>query len=117
MNIFSTILADVGNYAVDPNFYRQQTDGAAVISGFIKQMVSLIFVVGFLAFFFMFLLGGIRWITSGGDKGQVESSRSQIVQAITGLVVLISVYAVAKLIQTMFGIDLINIDLTPLFNK
>jgi cbb3-type cytochrome oxidase subunit 3 len=117
MTFLSTILADVGNLAVDPSFFGQQTDGVAVISNFIQQMVTLLFVVGFLAFFFMFLLGGIRWITSGGDKGQVESARSQIVQAITGLVVLVSVYAVAKLLQSIFGINLINVDLTPILAK
>ncbi len=113
--MYSVVLADVTNLIIDKGGPGQ--DGVTVVSNFIQQMVTLLFVVGFLAFFFMFLLGGIRWITSGGDKGQVESARSQIVQAITGLVVLVSVYAVAKLLQSIFGINLINVDLTPILAK
>lgn len=116
MTFLSTILADVGNNAF-PDFAGGTTDGVAIVGNFITKMVTLIFIVGSLAFFFMFLLGGVRWITSGGDKGQVESSRAQIIQAITGIIVLFSVYAVARFIKTIFGVDIINIDLAPLLNQ
>lgn len=110
MTFFSTVLAQVTN----PIVKNSTDDGVTYISNFITQMVSIIFVVGSVAFMFMFLLGGIKWITAGGDKGQLENARSQVTQAITGLIVLFGVYAIARLMNTIFGIELIDIDLTPI---
>lgn len=110
MYLFSTVLAQVTNPIVKSN----TQDGVVYISEFVTRMVSVVFVVGAVAFMFMFVLGGVKWITAGGDKGSIESARTQITQAITGLIVLFGVYALARLMKTVFGIELIDVDLTPI---
>jgi len=77
--------------------------------GIISTLISMIMVVAAVAFFFMLVIGGIRWITSGGDKGQTEGARNQITAALVGLVIVFSAWAIIKLIGTFFGVDLMNL--------
>lgn len=115
--MLSTLFAQINNKALTPGMQAQQQDGVGAVTKLISLFITLLFTVGLIAFTFMFLIGAVKWITSGGDKGQVESARGQITQAITGLVVLFLTYAVATLIKTIFGIDLINIDISALIAK
>ena len=92
-----------------------QTDGG---SGFfakvIPSVVGLLFIFGALAFFFMFLWGAITWILSGGDKAHVENARGRITNALIGFVLMIATFAIVKLIEAFFGIDILSIDIGPL---
>lgn len=110
MYLLSTTLAAVNNLVVKTN----TEDGVTFISEFIPRMISFIFVIGTVAFFFMFLIGGIKWITAGSDKGAIEGARNQIIHAITGIVVLFGVFAIARFVKALFGIELINIDFAPI---
>lgn len=80
------------------------------VGGVVSALISMIMVIAAIAFFFMLVIGGIRWITSGGDKGQTEGARNQITAALVGLVIVFSAWAIIKLIGTFFGIDLLNLN-------
>ena len=62
----------------------------------------------------MLLWGAISWILSGGDKAGLESAKGRITNAIVGFVLLIGTFAIVKLIETFFGIDILSIDIGPL---
>ena len=47
--------------------------------------------------------GGVEWITSGGDKGKVESARNKITNAIIGIIVLAAAYAIANFVLGLLG--------------
>lgn len=76
-----------------------------MVSGFVR----VILVVAGLAFFFILVIGGIKWILSGGDKAHTEGARNQITAALVGLVIVFSAWAIIGLINTFFGVDLLNI--------
>ncbi len=76
-----------------------------IVSGFIR----LTMVVAALAFFFILVIGGIRWILSGGDKANTEAARSQITAALVGLVVVFAAWAILQLIKTFFGVDIFTL--------
>lgn len=78
------------------------------ISTLVSAAIGIILVVAGVVFFFMLVIGGIRWITSGGDKGQTESARSQITAALIGLVIVFSAWAILTLIRAFFGVDLLG---------
>ena len=63
---------------------------------------------------FMLITGAIQWIASDGDKGTLETSRTKIVHAIIGLIILFSVFAIIKLIQGLFGISILTLDISSL---
>jgi hypothetical protein len=48
--------------------------------------------------------GGIKWIMSGGDKGNVETARNTIVAAIIGLIIVfLSWFIINFILTTFFG--------------
>ena len=51
------------------------------------------------------IYGGVKWITSGGDKAGVEAARNMIVAAIVGLVIAFLVYFILQIIFSLFGLD------------
>lgn len=83
--------------------------GGKIIGGLISGIVGLVFLFGFLLTFVYLLTGGMQWITSQGDKNALESARSKITNALVGLVIVASAYAVFKLVGNFFGITLPNI--------
>lgn len=79
------------------------------VSGLIGGAIKLALVVAALVFFFILVIGGIRWIMSGGDKGQTENARSQITAALVGLVIVFAAWAIAQLIGTFFNINIFEL--------
>lgn len=87
---------------------------AAFFGLIIPRMIGLAFVIGVLIFFFVMLIGAIQWIISGGDKAAIESARGKIVNALVGIVILFCTFALLKIIQDFFGINILVLDIGPL---
>lgn len=82
------------------------------IPNIISVAVSFSIVAVFVTFFFFFLFGGFRWITSAGDEKKLTAARSQLTHAFIGLFIVLSIWAIINLIQTLFGIDILTNGLT-----
>jgi hypothetical protein len=63
-----------------------------------------------IALFFL-VFGGIRWMTSGGDKAKVESARNHIIAALIGLVIAFLAFFILSLALSIFGLSLNKISL------
>ncbi len=94
-------LAPKANTAGNFNGLTSITAGGILSGG-----ISLVLVVAAILFFFMLVIGGIRWILSGGDKGQTEAARNQITAALVGLVIVFAAWAIATLIGNLFGVTI-----------
>ena len=80
------------------------------IEGMVSGFIRLILVIAGLAFFFILVVGGIKWILSGGDKAHTEGARNQITAALVGLVIVFAAWAIVALIKVFFGgIDIFNL--------
>lgn len=88
--------------------------GARFFNNFLNTGVLLGLVIGSIIFFFLLLTGAIRWISSGGDKTQLEGAQKQITHALIGLVILLSIFAIISLIESIFGISITTINLPTL---
>ncbi|MEK7525945.1 MAG: pilin [Patescibacteria group bacterium] len=88
--------------------------GESFLASIFPPLVGWIFVVGAIGFFFMVVLGAIQWIFSGGDKGAVEQARGRITNALIGIILLFSTFAIINLVETFFGINILTIDIGPL---
>ena len=93
----------------------QENPGLVFLQLLLNNLIILVFVIAILVFFFMFIAGGIQWMTSGGDKAATESARGRITAALIGLLIVFMVYAILTLIKTFFGFDLTQIDISRLF--
>lgn len=90
------------------------SDGLSFFQKFIPALIGLLFVGGAIFFFFMLVWGSIQWIVSGGDKAAIEGARGRITAAFVGMVLLLSTFAIVKLVETFFGVDILTIDIGPL---
>ena len=73
----------------------------------------LIFGAVLLALVFL-ILGGISWITSGGDKAKIQAARNRLLYAIIGLVIVFLSFLIVNLVGFMFGVNLLSTTLpTP----
>lgn len=70
-----------------------------------QYIVNLLFLVAaFLAVAYL-MYGGIKWITSRGDKVQVESARKHIVAAVIGLVIVAGSFFALNVVFRLLGAD------------
>lgn len=108
---------------VDPNWWNSIHNpvlssnwmkGSTFLQKFFNVFISLVFAVGGIIFFFMLVSGGIKWIGSSGEKGKLEEAQKQITSALVGLVILLLAFAIIKLIESLFGISMLNIKIPTL---
>lgn len=88
--------------------------GGSFLKTYLPNAIGLLFVAGTVFFMFMMLFGAVQWIVSGGDKAAIESARGRITSALVGVIILFSTFAIIKIIETFFGIDILTIDIGPL---
>lgn len=82
---------------------------ALTVGGLVSGIIRVMIIVAAIAFFIWLVLGGIRWIISGGDKSRTEAARDQITAALIGLVIVFAAFAIAQLIKILFGVDLFDL--------
>lgn len=83
--------------------------GSLTIPSLVSVGIRLVVIVAALVFFFILVIGGIRWIASGGDKTQTEAARNQITSALIGLVIVFAAWAIVALINTIFHVNIFNL--------
>lgn len=108
-----TVLAQgITNPALDPAI--RGLTGAGFLQNLLPRLIGVAFIIGALVFLFVMIIGAIQWMTSGGDKAAIEMARGKIANALIGIVILFSLFAVFALVGDFFGINLLQIDLGPL---
>ncbi len=80
------------------------TDFGKLFSG----AVAFLLLIAFLLAFFYLILGGISWLTSGGDKAAVETARNKIIAAIIGLIIVAATWALFQLIGGAIGFNILQ---------
>ena len=69
----------------------------------IQSVIGTMLIIAALLAFIYLILGGIQWITSGGDKAGMETARNKITHAIVGLVIVGAAWAIMILVQNFLG--------------
>lgn len=106
------IIAQIVNPVVPPRIGTGS--GAPIVGSIIGAVMGVLLIFGFLSAIFYFILGAHKWITSTGDKGKLTEAREQITQAMVGLLLMVSVWAVLKVISAIIGFDLTRLPLPVL---
>lgn len=78
------------------------------IGNVISAVVGALLVFAAILAFIFLILGGIQWITSGGDKSGMETARNRITSAIVGLIIVAAAWAVMALIGAFIGFDILG---------
>jgi hypothetical protein len=90
------------------------TGWADNIGGLITSVLTIVMVVAILLVLLYLIMGGIEWITSGGDKGKTEGARNKITSAIIGIIILAAAYALVQLVAYVLGFASLNAALESL---
>jgi hypothetical protein len=78
---------------------------ATDIGKLISFVLRVVLAIGALLVFGYLVMGGIEYITSGGEKGKTESARNKITAAIVGLIILAASWAILNLALSFLGLN------------
>lgn len=94
----------------DPTITIKQPNNIKIsdVGALLSAAVGALLIIAALLAFFFLILGGIQWITSGGDKAGMEAARNKITHAIVGLVIVGAAWAIMMLVQNFLGITIIG---------
>lgn len=86
------------------------------LGGLLATFITLLFVIAIIAALIYLILGGLKWLTSGGDKQAVTQAREHIIAAIIGLVIIFLSYFILNVLIGVFvpGASLSSITLPTL---
>jgi len=76
------------------------------------NLVSAALGLAGIVLFIMFLIGGFKYMTSGGDPKAVEAAKGTLTQAVAGLVVLVLAYVVLVVIEAITGVNVTEFKVT-----
>jgi hypothetical protein len=71
----------------------------------IRNIVVFLIIIAVIIALIYLLYGGIKWITSKGEKTEVEAARNHIMAAILGLVVVFLALFILTIVLSAFGIS------------
>ncbi len=80
----------------------------SAVEKLISNVLVVLTVVAGLAFTLYFLLGGLNWITAGGDKGKIDKAKGMMTNGAIGLIVIAVSYAITWIVGKALGIDILN---------
>ena len=108
MKLISEVIAQENKVNLNPPGGFGNIPSDVNLSTIIGSGLQLLLLIAAVFFFVYLIIGGIKWIMSGGDKTKVEAARNQITHALIGLLVVFGSWIVVSLIKTIFGIDIFN---------
>ena len=82
---------------------------ATSLTSLLSNMIGLLTVVAAISFVIYFLLGGVQWVTAGGDSSKVQKARDQMVQGVIGMVVVVISYGLIGLIGSILGFEVFDL--------
>ena len=84
------------------------SDGVATINGFeclYKNILQVIINIAGLVFFAMLIVGGFKFLTSGGDPKKAAAASSTLTVAVIGIIGVIVSWLILLFIKNFTGID------------
>jgi type III secretory pathway component EscT len=77
--------------------------GALTLNGILKNIVNLLSILVGIVSVIMIIVGGFKYITSGGDSSNVQSAKNTIIYAVAGLVVVAISQGLVKFVLNKIG--------------
>ena len=96
----------IGGDALGP--FANIADGIAglkAITSIVSAIIGVMTVAAGIWFLFNFIIGGIQWISSGGDKHGLEQAQQRITNAFIGLLIVVAGWTILALASRFLGFD------------
>ncbi|CAN5297855.1 hypothetical protein BH10PAT2_BH10PAT2_0160 [soil metagenome] len=99
---------DSASKVVTPKDFSSACGVTSKFESVLSQVLGLATIVGGIALVLYFVIGALNWISAAGDTSKIEKARNQMVQAVTGMVLLVAAYGVIGLISTFLGVHILS---------
>lgn len=93
---------------INPTGYLKYPSGGSGFAQFIGNIVQVGITISGIAFFAFLAMGGLRYITAGGDVKQTQEAMKQITNAIIGLAIVVGAYAITRVVSRVLGVDIFH---------
>ncbi len=81
------------------------TSAAPSINVIITGAIQLALAAAGLLFFAMLILGGLRYLSAGGDEKAAQGARQTLTNAGIGLIIIVAAFLIAQLLFAVFGLE------------
>lgn len=81
------------------------TDPLASIADIVSAVIGVMTIAAAVWTLFQIIIGGISWITAGGDKSKLQTARDKITNALIGLIIVVAGWAILALAGQFLGWD------------
>lgn len=78
------------------------------LATFISTIIGFVTILAGIMFLIYLIVAGLSWVMAGGEKGKVETAKSQMTNAALGLVVVAAAYSIVGIVGGVLGIDVLN---------
>lgn len=107
------------NYLADTTFTQITTPGGyqptggiegstTAVEKLISNTLVVLTVVAGITFVLYFLLGGLNWITAGGDKGKVDKAKGMMTGGAIGLIIIVLSYSIVWIVGKALGLNILE---------
>lgn len=107
-NLLAESIKGINNPVLPGLANKTQDDAPALLGKFIAGLVGTMLVLATILSLAQLLQGGIQWITSGGDKTQLDGARDRITNALIGLVLVFAAWSLYLVILRFLGVSLLG---------
>lgn len=80
----------------------------SAVEKLISNVLMVLTIVAGISFALYFLLGGLNWITAGGNKGKIDKAKGMMTNGAIGLIVIAVSYAITFIVGKALGLDILN---------
>ena len=80
----------------------------SAVEKILSNVLVMLTVVAGMAFALYFLLGGLNWITAGGDKGKIDKAKGVMTNGAIGLIIIVLSYSITWIVGKALGLDILN---------
>lgn len=91
--------------------------GGDNVGSTLRNIIALFVILAVVVALLYLLYGGIKWITSKGEKTEVEAARNHITAALVGLVIVFLAIFILSLVLAAFGINFSDLVIPTIVSK
>jgi len=80
------------------------------VAKIIGNTITIMLIIAILLSLIYLILGGIMWISSGGDKSKVAAALSRLTAAIIGLILALVAFFIVNIVSNFFGVNVLTLN-------
>jgi len=100
--------ASLGAIKGTGRFYTDPASSPSQVDNIFTMVVTFLTIVGGLTFLIYFIIGGLSWVSAGGDAKKVESAKSNMTNGAIGMIIIVASYSIIWIVGKVLGVDILN---------